>query len=67
MIMPNENLLKAISWTLVHSVWQGLVLAVFAGLVIVFTKKSKATLRYNWLSGLFLAFMISVGFTFSYE
>lgn len=67
MIMPNENLLKAISWTLVHSVWQGLVLAIFAGLVIVFTKKSKATLRYNWLSGLFLAFMISVGFTFSYE
>lgn len=67
MIMPNENVLKAISWTLVHSVWQGLALAIFAGLVIVFTKKSKANLRYNWLSALFVAFMVGVGFTFSYE
>lgn len=67
MILPNENLLKAISWTLVHSVWQGLILAVFAGLVILFTKKSSASLRYNWLSGLFLAFIIVVGFTFNYE
>lgn len=65
--MSNENLLKAISWTLVHSVWQGLILAVFAGLVILFTKKSRASLRYNWLSGLFLAFIIVVGFTFNYE
>lgn len=65
--MPNENVLKAISWTLIHSVWQGLVLAIFAGLVIVFTKKSKAALRYNWLSGLFITFMAGVGFTFNYE
>lgn len=65
--MPNENLLKAVSWTLVHSVWQGLILAVVAGLVILFTKKSSAALRYNWLSGLFLAFIVVVGFTFNYE
>ncbi len=67
MIMPNENILKAISWTLIHSVWQGLILAIFAGLVIVFTRKSKAIVRYNILSGLFLMFMIAVGFTFNYE
>lgn len=67
MIMPNENLLKAISWTLVHSVWQGLILAVLAGLVILFTKKSTSVLRYNLLAGLFVSFMVAVGFTFSYE
>ena len=65
--MLNENLLKAISWTLFHSVWQGLFLAILAGLVILFTKKAKANLRYSILSGLFLAFMIAVGFTFNYE
>lgn len=67
MIMPNENILKAISWTLIHSVWQGLVLAILAGLVIVFTRKSKAAIRYNVLSGLFVMFLIAVGFTFNYE
>lgn len=67
MIMPNENILKAISWTLIHSVWQGLILAIFAGLVIVFTRKSKAAVRYNVLSGLFLMFIVAVGFTFNYE
>ena len=65
--MPNETLLKAISWTLVHSVWQGLILAVLAGLVILFTKKSTSVLRYNLLAGLFVSFMIAVGFTFNYE
>lgn len=67
MLLPNETILKAISWTLLHSLWQGLILAIFAGLVILFTKKAKANLRYSILSGLFLAFMIAVGFTFNYE
>lgn len=66
-MMPNETLLKAISWTLVHSVWQGLILAVLAGLAIVFTKKSTSVLRYNVLAGLFVTFIITVGFTFNYE
>lgn len=67
MLLQNETLLKAISWTLLHSLWQGLILAILAGLVILFTKKAKANLRYSILSGLFLAFMIAVGFTFNYE
>lgn len=65
--MPNETLLKAISWTLVHSVWQGVILAVLAGLVILFTKKATSALRYNLLAGLFVAFMVAVGFTCNYE
>ena len=67
MLLPNETILKAISWTLLHSMWQGLILAILAGLVILFTKKAKANLRYSILSGLFLGFMVGVGFTFNYE
>ncbi|NBL65122.1 M48 family metalloprotease [Flavobacterium sp. NST-5] len=64
MWFTNENLLKAISWTLVHSLWQGIVLAILAGLIILFTKKSTAHVRYNILAGLFLVFIATIGFTF---
>lgn len=63
----SDVLLKAISWTLIHSVWQGILLAFFTGLVIVFTKKSSSALRYNLLVGLFLMFLVVVGITFNYE
>ena len=63
----NDTLLKAISWTLVHSVWQGFLLALAAGIVIFMTRKSSASLRYNLLSSLFLGFIIIAGCTFDYE
>jgi len=65
--MINDVLLKAISWTLVHSLWQGFILALLAGLVIMLTQKSNAALRYNLFAGLFIVFLGVVGFTFSYE
>jgi len=65
--MINDILLKALSWTLIHSVWQGFLLAFFAGIVILMTKKSSAELRYNILAGLFLGFLVVVGITFDYE
>jgi len=63
----NDILLKAISWTLIHSVWQGFLLAFFAGIVILMTKKSSSELRYNILAGLFVAFLAVAGMTFDYE
>lgn len=60
----NDMFLKAISWTLVHSLWQGLIAALLAGLAIFFTQKSKAALRYNLLTGIFLLFLLASGFTF---
>jgi len=63
----NDTLVQAISWTLVHSLWQGILLAVFAGLIILATKKSTAAMRYNLLSVLFVVFLIIVGLTFNYE
>lgn len=63
----NDALLKAISWTLIHSVWQGFILALLAGMVVQFTKTSNSVLRYNCLAGLFVCFIAMAGLTFNYE
>jgi beta-lactamase regulating signal transducer with metallopeptidase domain len=60
-----KEIIQALTWTFVHSLWQGLVLAIITGLVLVLTKKSTPHLRYNLLIGLFLVFVVTVGFTFS--
>lgn len=58
------ELMQALCWSLVHSLWQGLALAIVAGIIILVTKRSGPVLRYNLLSGLFLLFMIVVSVTF---
>lgn len=63
----NDTFLKAISWTLIHSLWQGFLLAFLAGIAILFTRKSAAVIRYNVLAGLFVTFIVAAGFTFNYE
>lgn len=63
----SESVLRAICWTLIHSIWQGIAIAILAGLVILFTRKSVASLRYNLLSGCLLLFVLVSIFTFSYE
>jgi bla regulator protein BlaR1 len=59
-----ENILRAVCWTLLHSLWQGLVLAVVAGLVMVLSKRAGATLRYNLLCCLMILFVAVSGYTF---
>lgn len=65
--MVSDTLLSSVSWTLIHSVWQGILLAVLAGSIILATRKSSVILRYNLLSMLFVGFLIVVGLTFCYE
>jgi bla regulator protein blaR1 len=62
-----DNVVRAICWTLIHSLWQGLILAALAGLLVLFTRKSVAAFRYNMLAVLFFIFMSVVTFTFIYE
>ena len=62
--MIENNLLQAISWTLIHSIWQGFVLALFAGIVLQLTKKLTSALRYLLLAFLFVAFIIGNAVTF---
>ncbi|WP_316766074.1 M56 family metallopeptidase [Pedobacter frigiditerrae] len=62
--IPDE-IIKAIGNTLMHSLWQGLLLAAFAGLVIMFTRKSSSVSRYNLLVSGLVVFCCTIVFTFS--
>lgn len=51
-------------WTLIHSIWQGVFLAMAAGLVILLTKRSSIHLRYNLLITVSILFLLVVSYTF---
>lgn len=59
--------IHAFCWMLLHSLWQGLILTMLAGLVMSFTKKTNANIRYNLLVALMAAFLITAAITFIYE
>jgi bla regulator protein BlaR1 len=59
-----DIILRAVCWTLLHSLWQGLLVAVLAGIIMVLTKKSSSSLRYNLLCGLLFLFLAASGYTF---
>jgi len=58
---------SAVSWTLVHSLWQGLIIALLAGITILATKKSTSAKRYNLLTVLLFLFIAGVIVTFFTE
>lgn len=60
-------MIQAICWTLVHSLWQGLLFAMVVGIVMLITRKVSAAARYNVLCGLFFGFLLVVAGTFIYE
>ena len=66
-ILLTDAAVKAVCWTLVHSIWQGLLAAFFAGAVILTTRKSAAALRYNLLTADLVIFLAAAVATFSYE
>lgn len=51
----SPSLIKALCWMLLHSLWQGLLAAVLAGIIVVATRRAGARLRYRLLTLLFLA------------
>ncbi len=63
----SDHAIKAICWTLLHSLWIGIVAAALAGLVIAFTKKAPANLRYRLLCGILMLFITATAFTFFAE
>jgi bla regulator protein BlaR1 len=62
----NEAAMAA-CWTLVHSLWQGLLLIILTGLVMVSTRKCRPVLRYRLLSALIVLFVIGAVTTFARE
>ncbi|WP_247233011.1 M56 family metallopeptidase [Telluribacter sp. SYSU D00476] len=63
----SQKLIQALSWTLLHSLWQGLVLAVLTGLVLLTLRKARPALRYNALATLLVGFMVVSAGTFWLE
>src|ERR1700679_1918978 len=66
-ILLTDAVAKAVCWTLVHSLWQGLLAALVAGAVILTTRKSAAVLRYNLLTADLVLFLVAAVGTFSCE
>jgi beta-lactamase regulating signal transducer with metallopeptidase domain len=60
----SENIIRALSNTFIYSLWQGLILAAIAGLVIMLTRKSTPGKRYNYLVGLLASFAVVIITTF---
>ncbi len=48
---------QALSWTLIHSLWQGLLFTLIAGMVMIFTKKTSSSHRYRIIALLFFSFI----------
>ncbi len=64
----SDHIIKALCNTLMHSLWQGIVLALLTGAIIIFTKKASAAYRYNLLVGaLTLLFAGGVTVTFMFQ
>jgi bla regulator protein BlaR1 len=66
-ILLSDAAARAICWTLVHSLWQGILAAGLAGVVIGCTRRLPAVLRYNLLVADGLLFLLAAGATFYYE
>ncbi|MBI5729840.1 MAG: M48 family metalloprotease [Ignavibacteriales bacterium] len=64
-----EELIKAIGWTIFHSLWQGAMIAVLLSGVLLVTGKKGAQLRYNFsFAALVLMFLFSLAtFTQVYD
>jgi len=63
----SDHEMKAICWTLIHSLWIGLIIAALAGLVISVTRKSGAALRYRLLCRILVLFVLSVSIAFYFQ
>src|ERR1041385_9143350 len=62
-----QHIIQAFSWMLIHSLWQGLLLAVVTAVILLSTKRSGARLRYNLVAVQFLLFIAACCCTFVWE
>ncbi|PWT95193.1 MAG: hypothetical protein C5B52_18320 [Bacteroidetes bacterium] len=67
MMLTWNEIIKATCWTFIHSLWQGLLFAILAGAIIMFSNRMKSFQRYSVLSFLFTLFLASTIITFGWE
>jgi bla regulator protein BlaR1 len=56
-------MIQAVCWMLIHSLWEGGLCAVAAGLVLLGTKRAPSATRYSLLTGVFFLFLALAGYT----
>jgi beta-lactamase regulating signal transducer with metallopeptidase domain len=59
-----DFIIRTIGITLLHSLWQAVLLAAIAGTLLLFTRRAGSALRYKLLCTLMLVFVAVVGYTF---
>ncbi|MBS1503515.1 MAG: hypothetical protein JST32_15710, partial [Bacteroidetes bacterium] len=62
-----QHFIRSFSWMLLHSLWQGMLLAVLTAIVLMLTRKATAAVRYNLVFALFMLFLATCGATFALE
>ncbi|MFB9842965.1 M56 family metallopeptidase [Mucilaginibacter ginsenosidivorans] len=63
----SQHFFQAFGWMLIHSLWQGLLLAVITGLILTFAKRSGAAVRYNVILAQLVLFIVACASTFVWE
>ena len=59
-----QDIAKALTWTFIHSLWQGLLAALICAIIISSTRSATARLRYNLLSIVMILFFAGSVITF---
>ena len=60
----STQLVEALGWTLIHSIWQGAAFAIMLVLILILLRKYTAQSRYIVSVGLLCAFFVTVSTTF---
>lgn len=66
-LLLSEQLIAAVAATLLHSLWQGLILVLLTASLVVFTRKRKAQFRYRLFVATLFAFATTTAITFFAE
>jgi beta-lactamase regulating signal transducer with metallopeptidase domain len=59
-----DSILRGVCWSVLLSLWLGLIVALVAGIIMVLSKKAHSALRYNLLCSLVILFLAVSGYTF---
>ncbi|MEP6748869.1 MAG: M56 family metallopeptidase [Bacteroidota bacterium] len=62
-----DKLVAAFCWTLIHSLWQGVIMAAIIVVILMLAKKWTSAARYNIVLSVFALFMLAAVFTFMWE
>ena len=60
----NQNLIEALGWTLIHSIWQGLLLAILMSLLLYGLRKKSSKIKYIFANITLLMMLLLAALTF---